>query len=204
MSDDPNQNEEILEIEDKAIEVYVPRGVLVPAASRRQVILALRTLPPRKRIFLNFLAEHFWHVSNAYKAMVAEKGDSYLHRRTVSKWMRDPKFFEVMRLLRSLDTRRVEAVDPDRILMDHRHIADYNMEEVVTFNEKTGKTSRRMRNGATALAALDKLGKHKKLWGTEEQTARVVLDVVDLTGRARIIDVTPSQGEDDGGNDQTS
>jgi hypothetical protein len=176
---------EVSDIGERELQVFIPRGIRVPTEQRRQVITALRSLSWQKRVFLDFLAENHWHVRNAYKAMIAHRGEKFVNQSTVYRWTRTVKFYNVMKMLRSFNIDRQEAVDPDRILMDHRAIADYGLDIIETTNAKTGKKSKRMRNAATALAALDKLGKHKKLWGADEQVARVVLDIVDLTGPSK-------------------
>jgi hypothetical protein len=198
------RDDEVTEGQEQELAVFIPRGLRVSKEHRRQVILALRGLSWHKRLFLRFLAEAHWHTGNAYKAMIAYRGDKFVGRSTVSKWSRNAEFMKVVQMLRALDPLRQEATDPDRILIDHRAIADYGLEIVEVTSAKTGKKTRRMRNPMTALAALDKLGKHKKLWGTEEQTARIVLDIVDLTGPAKLVDVTPViEGEvTDGGDNQ--
>lgn len=165
----------------------------MPAEKRRQVAVARKKLGWKRRIFLQYLAENHWHTGNAYKAMIAERGDKFVKRNTVSKWAARVDFYELVQMLRSFDIKRREATDNDRILNDHRVIADYGMDIVEVTNEKTGKVTQKLRNPAVALQALDKLGKNKKLWGTEEQVTRVVVDLVDLTGPAKHIekDVTP-------------
>lgn len=189
-------------LERETINALLPSGVAIPPQLRRQVVVARRKLPWKKRVFFDLLAGNYWHVGNAVKAMNAIHGEKSIAIRTAYKWMAQKNFFDLMQAVKRSDIRRTEATDPDRILLDHRAIADYNMEIVEQTNEKTGKVTRKMRNGSTALVALDKLGKHKKLWGNEEHVARVVVDIVDLTGPNRLEkNVTPAiEGEfTDGG-----
>lgn len=174
-----------------------PREPYAPArhnnskrSKRRELIELKRALPQPQRDYLECLTAAGFHSGNAQTAMVLK---GYVHdRSTYTRWRNNPRLQRAIELAEedALDKASITAA---KVLLRVDKVAEYSLDEIplrdkygnlVYAAEDVEKKNplKIVRNPELALKATELLGKNKKLWGNDEDTARVTVQIVNLAG----------------------
>lgn len=174
-----------------------PPAVRAVDPRRLQIAKLKRQMPTRHRIYANCLVEARLNTQEANRLFAAQ-GYNF-GPATLANWRRTPNFRKLLELTTE-EVVTAAGISAQKTLLQVDAIAEYGGETIVKRNkhgqivrdEVTGEPIKLMRDPRLALNANELMGKHQRLWNTED-TGRVVLELVDLTGQARIR--KPIEGE---------
>lgn len=177
--------------------VQLPAPVLNPA--RAQIAALKRKLPLSHRVYAACLLEARLNNREAERLM---KARGYTQTPAVlGQWRRKPYMRQLIEMMGDefVDTVGSSAT---KVLMQVDSIAEYGGEEI-TLRDKYGAAIRdedgvpikAKRDPHLALKANELIGKKHRLWG-DDDTKRVVVNIVDLTGERRVrVDPIEAQAE---------
>lgn len=165
---------------------------------RREYLQLKRKLSKPHRDYLNALIQTHFHFPNAHRVMYG-MGYDY-DRSTLTRWRQRGDLGRAIKVAQEYVESTMGLTDRN-ILIQAQRLAEHGLDVIPVLNRNgepvidptTNKPVERMRDPSLALKATELLGKNKKLWGDDEAKARVVVELVTLTGEdAR---PTPIDGE---------
>lgn len=166
-----------------------PEFVAPTTARRRALIKAMRRLPPLQRIYLRALEASRFNKNEATEEV--EKLGYKLSRVTVWRWAKSERFSRALELTME-DSLERAGINPNKVLLDVRHIADRCMEKkaILHHGKPTGEYTF---DSVSALKALELLGKNKRLWNEDERTRITIgIELIDWSG-PKTIDVNEAR-----------
>ncbi len=194
---------------DDWLSLEPPKAMTVPAlpapvlnVTRAHIAALKRKLPLSHRVYAACLLEARLNNREAERLM---KSRGYPQSAaTLGQWRRKPFVRQLVDLMSEefVDTVGSSAT---KVLMSVDAIAEYGGEEIalrdkygVTINDENGMPIKAKRDPHLALKANELMGKKHRVWG-DDDSKRVVVNIVDLTGerRARVdpIEVEAEEGE---------
>jgi hypothetical protein len=166
-----------------------PRRALIAKAKKRLTIA--------QRVYANCLIESRMNFREAAKRFEAA---GYKQKAsTLASWRTRPYFRQIIELL---NEEMVESIglSPERVLLRMDALAEYGHEVVTKRNkygvalvDETGSELKELRDPHLALKADELLGRKFRQWGNDDPNARVVVNIVDVTGAVRVRE--PIEGE---------
>jgi hypothetical protein len=164
-----------------------------PEAKRRELLALKRELGIPMRTYLQCLIECGFHYTNAHKAFTLK---GYLvDKSTLTRWRQRPRMERAIEIAES-QALEMAGVSAAKVLMNVERLSQHSLEDIPLRDrngeiimepdpEKPGdmRPATLMRSPEMALKANELLGKNKKLWGNDQQSTRVVVNLVDLSGR---------------------
>lgn len=167
---------------------------------RTQIARLKKKLSIAERVYANCLLEARMNTRVASK-LFAAKG--YKHSpASLSRWRAKPYFRDMVELM---NEEMVESIglSPDRVLLRMDALAEYGQEIVEKRNkygqllvDENGEALREMRDPHLALKADELLGRKFRQWGGDDPNARVVVNIVDLTGATRAREPIDGEAEE--------
>lgn len=172
----------------KRTEIVVPPGV---DPKYHGLVVALRKLRPRQRTYLRALAAHGFDHAKARRDLA----DRFtpVDASTVFRWSKSPIFKAAYQALQE-HLFELSGIDPVGLLLRVNHVAEDAMTPVPILHQGEDTGFREV-DRTNALRALELLGKHRRLWGSDEKTTRVTVQIVELDGPKRGDEPPAIEGE---------
>jgi hypothetical protein len=173
------------EVSPPAKKVELPVGI---PERHGELILALRRLSPRQRIYIRAFMEG-GSTKRGAKRVLREWGKAHLipNDSTVHHWQHNDKYLTSVALLKR-HYADLAGLDRDSVLIKVGRVLEDALEpkavyrdnsdggrEVVTYTEEI--------DGNIAMRALEFAGKVNKMIGNDETTTRVTLNIVNIANR---------------------
>lgn len=174
---------------------------------RVKFVEARRKLTLPQRAFLEQMIRNNFHLHNAWKATVAD--GYHTTREMAHKWKHKNKVMCVCLELAETHYLQFGGISAQKVLKRLDALAEHG-DDMIEVRDRWGnivldanmQPVMMKRDPHLALKANELLGKNQRLWGDEDRSARVVVNIVDLTGRNeaaddRVIDVSGDVQRDD-------
>lgn len=165
-------------------------------SARRELADLRRRFSLVQRAYIDAMVQSRFNRSNAGKLLAA--AGLNVSPATRQRWNRRADFRRALQLAEELLLTELN-INPGRVLLRNEQLVEHAMEEIavrlrdgsVLTDPVTQEPVTTMRDPELALKANSKLGEHFRLWGDDDRSTRVVVNVVDLTGQTKLED----QGE---------
>ena len=172
-------------------EKYIPAKHDNSTASKRKELLTLKremTFPHRD--YVECMTQSGFHISNANTAMLLK---GYAHdRSSYTRWRAKPRMRRALELAEELALEDA-SITAGKIIGRVNKLSEHSLDEIPIrdrngnlLHDEDGVPLRMMRNPELALKANELLGKHKKLWGNDQDQTRVTVQIVNLSGEQEI------------------
>ena len=173
------------------------RKKIKPRDPARQELAELRRgLGLCERDYLDALVSTRFHVTNAnrvYRSLGYTDNSGIL-----ATWRRKPAFKRALELSHAWLTQTIGA----KVLLQVDALAEHGMEHTEIFDrsgnvvvDENGEPRLEMRDPYLALKANELLGKHVNMWGDDGKGARVVVELINLTGESEKPAIDAEDGE---------
>jgi len=171
----------------------LPRRHTGEAASRaREAAQLRRRFSFAQRSYMDAMVACRFHHANAGKMLHRAGFD--IDKETRGRWRKRPDFLRAMLLAEESLLEQV-GLTPAKVLLRVDALAEHAAEEIELrtrkgelLTDELGSAIRGIRNFDGALKANELLGKHHRLWGDEDRSTRVVINVIDMTGSEQLRD----------------
>jgi hypothetical protein len=171
---------------------------------RRQYLQLKKALGLQHRHYLDALMQTNFHLTNAQQIMY---GLGYrLDKSTYTRWRQRKDMAAAIETAKRY-SEAVLGLSGDGVLVRVKELHDYGMDRIKLrgrngelLTDEKGDALEALRDPELALKAAELLGKNKKLWGTDEEQARVTVQIVNLAGDQQatpIMDGEFTQGAED-------
>lgn len=161
---------------------------------RREHLKLKRKLPLPQRLYLDALIKTNFHYSNAGRIMTSA---GYMYdKSTYTRWRQRNDLSKAIEVTKEYISASL-GLNGDSTLAVAKQLADHGLDEVPILDRsgnplidpRTNEPFTQMRDPLLALKATELLGKNQKLWGNDQQSTRVTVNIVDLSGRENIEDI---------------
>lgn len=158
-------------------------------ALRREHLRLKRKLNLQHRLYLDALVKNNFHIGNANRLMKV-LGYPY-DRSSFTRWRQRKDLSHAIEVTKEYIETSL-GLSGAGVLAVTKQIADHGLDLVpvidrfgkVVIDPKTDEPLMRMRDADLALKANELLGKNQKLWGNDQQSTRVTVNIVDLSGKS--------------------